>query len=169
MSDTDNVLDDDALGTSNGDTAGETQAPAPAEPKAKKAKKAKEPKEPAEPKAKEPKQPAEPKAKKVKEPKEPKRGIGTVIMERLRAGDTNEQALAAARAEFPNCATTTASVNWYRSKLLKDPKSGVLSARELSKRLKAAEKAKTGGPDAEDQGTEDQGTEGDVSVDALEE
>lgn len=86
-------------------------------------------------------------AKEPKEPKAPKRGVGTVAMEAILNGATNEEALAAVRKEFPDANTTKASINWYRNKLRKD---GTLSvggawkgkpvpnAREMAKAAKAA-------------------------------
>lgn len=43
--------------------------------------------------------------------------IGDVVMETIRSGGTNADALAAARARFPQARTTLASVAWYRSHL----------------------------------------------------
>jgi len=54
------------------------------------------------------------------ETKTPKRGVGTVVKERLVAGDTNEMALAAAKAEFPESATSVQTVSWYRNQMRKD-------------------------------------------------
>ena len=56
----------------------------------------------------------------TEETKAPKRGVGTVVKERLIAGDTNEMALAAAKAEFPDSATSAQTVSWYRNQLRKD-------------------------------------------------
>lgn len=55
-----------------------------------------------------------------KETKTPKRGVGTAVKERLAAGDTNEMALAAARAEFPDSSTSVQTVSWYRNQMRKD-------------------------------------------------
>jgi hypothetical protein len=64
----------------------------------------------------------------------PKRGVGTVVKERLLAGDTNEQALAAAKAEFPDSATSASTVSWYRNQLRKNGNpNGVLTAAEARK------------------------------------
>jgi hypothetical protein len=71
-------------------------------------------------------------AETTKAPKEKKRGIGDVITEAIKAGKTNEDALAAARAEFPDGKTTLASVNWYRNKLRAEDKS-IPTARDLKK------------------------------------
>ena len=86
---------------------------------------------------------ADAKPAKDDKPKEPKRGIGTVAMEAIKKGATNQEALAAVRKEFPDAETTTASINWYRNKLRTDGVNGfdgkpVPSAREQAK----AEKAK---------------------------
>ncbi len=53
-------------------------------------------------------------------PKPARRGIGTVVRERLAAGDTNEMALAAAKAEFPNSSTSVQTVSWHRNQMRKD-------------------------------------------------
>jgi hypothetical protein len=55
--------------------------------------------------------------------KTPKRGVGF----------DNEAALAAAKAEFPQAATTVATVSWYRNQLRQEGKN-VLSARDLKKK-----------------------------------
>lgn len=90
-------------------------------------------------------------AKKSKEPKEPKRGIGTVAMEAILNGASNEEALAAVRKEFPDANTTKASINWYRNKLRKDTAictggawkgKPVPNAREMAKAAKAAQEGK---------------------------
>lgn len=72
--------------------------------------------------------------------KAPKRGIGTVIKEAILAGKTNEEALTAAKAEFPDAGTTASTVSWYRNQLRKEGHAEVPTARELKK--KAAEAAK---------------------------
>lgn len=53
------------------------------------------------------------------ESKQAKRGIGSVVRERLLAGDTNEAALAFLKAEFPESSTTKQTVSWYRNELRK--------------------------------------------------
>ena len=70
----------------------------------------------------------------TKTPKTPKRGIGTVIKEAVLAGKTNEEALVAAKAEFPNAGTTASTVSWYRNQLRKEGHSEVPTARELKKK-----------------------------------
>jgi hypothetical protein len=47
--------------------------------------------------------------------REPWRGIGDVVMEVIRAGGTNADALAEAKRRFPGAKTSLASVAWYRS------------------------------------------------------
>ena len=74
----------------------------------------------------------------TKAPKTPKRGVGTVIKEQLRAGATNEAALAAVKVEFPEAQTTLATVSWYRTNLRSTGET-VPSAREVKKAAKAAE------------------------------
>ena len=77
----------------------------------------------------------------AKAPKTPKRGIGTVIKEAILAGKTNEEALAAAKAEVPDASTTASTVSWYRNQLRKEGHSEVPTARELKKK-KASDAAK---------------------------
>jgi len=88
---------------------------------------------------------------KDKEPKAPKRGVGTVAMEAILNGASNEEALAAVRKEFPDANTTKASINWYRNKLRKDGTVStggawkgkpVPNAREMAKAAKAAQEGK---------------------------
>lgn len=72
--------------------------------------------------------------------KEPKRGVGTVIREQLAAGATNEAALAAVKAEFPESSTSASTVSWYRNEMRKNGNPGkVPTAAEAKKR--AAPKA----------------------------
>lgn len=66
------------------------------------------------------------------ETKAPRRGVGTIVTEQLRAGATNEVALAAAKAEFPESNTTLATVSWYRNQL-RSKGEKVPTAREASK------------------------------------
>ncbi len=75
-------------------------------------------------------------AKENKEKKTPKRGVGTVAIEAIIAGKTNEEALAAARKEFPEAKTSLASINWYRNKLRSEGNKKVPTARELKKKAK---------------------------------
>lgn len=71
---------------------------------------------------------------------EKKRGVGTVIRERLIAGDTNEAALAAVKKEFPEGSTSAQSVSWYRNELRKDGNpNGVPTASEAKKAAGAAD------------------------------
>ncbi len=65
--------------------------------------------------------------------KEPKRGVGTVAMEAIRAGKTNEEALEAVLDEFPEAKTSLASINWYRNKLRSDGEE-VPTSRDLKKK-----------------------------------
>ncbi len=64
-------------------------------------------------------------------PKVPKRGVGTVIREAILAGKDNTEALAAAKAEFPDSSTTAATISWYRNDLRKKGEN-VPTARELA-------------------------------------
>jgi hypothetical protein len=70
--------------------------------------------------------------------KAPRRGIGSVITEQLLAGATNEVALAAVKAEFPESATTAATVSWYRNNL-RGKGEKIPTAREAAKAAKPAE------------------------------
>lgn len=87
------------------------------------------------------------------EAKEPKRGVGTVAKEAIRAGKTNEQALEAVQAEFPDAKTSLASINWYRNKLRSDGEN-VPTSRELKKAEKDAA-AEAGGDEELDLSEED--------------
>jgi hypothetical protein len=80
-------------------------------------------------------------------PKEAKRGIGTVIREAICAGKDNAEALAAAKAEFPEAKTTMPSVNWYRNDMRSRGEKGdngqdIPTARELNALKPKAEKPK---------------------------
>ena len=68
--------------------------------------------------------------------KAPKTGVGTVALEAIRAGKTNEEALEAVRKKFPEAKTSLASINWYRNKARSDGEK-VPTARELKKKAKA--------------------------------
>jgi len=85
------------------------------------------------------------------EEKAPKRGVGTVAMEAIAAGKTNEEALEAVKAEFPEAKTSLASINWYRNKMRADDKS-IPTARDLKKATKDE-----AGDDGDDDGSEDAG------------
>lgn len=63
--------------------------------------------------------------------KTPKRGVGTVIREQLLAGATNDAALDAVKAEFPEAKTTAATVSWYRNDM-RAKKESVPTAREAA-------------------------------------
>ena len=89
------------------------------------------------------------------EDKTPKRGVGTVAVESICAGMTNEAALEAVKAEFPDAKTSLASINWYRNKLRTDEVQGtdgkpIPTARGLKKAAKAE-----AGEDAGDEASED--------------
>ncbi len=71
----------------------------------------------------------------------PKHGVGTVAIEAIMAGKTNEDALAACRKAFPEAKTSVASINWYRNKLRAEGKK-VPTARELKKKKNAEPAAK---------------------------
>lgn len=70
------------------------------------------------------------------ETKKPKLGVGTVAIEAVKAGKTNEQALEAVKKKFPDAKTSLASINWYRNKLRADGDKSVKTARELKKAAK---------------------------------
>lgn len=73
----------------------------------------------------------------MSEEKQKKVTIGDVAVEAIRAGKTNQEALDAVKAKFPEAKTTLASVNWYRNKLRADGED-VPSARDLNKKAKGA-------------------------------
>mgnify|MGYP000526583416 CR=1 FL=1 len=72
-----------------------------------------------------------------KEVKEPKCGVGTVAIEALKAGKTNEEVLKVVKAKFPDAKTSLASINWYRNKLRTTGNKTVKTARELKKAMAA--------------------------------
>lgn len=72
-----------------------------------------------------------------------KRGVGTVAIKAIRAGQTNQEALAAVKKEFPEAKTTLAAINWYRNKLRGEGEK-VSKARDL--RPKAKTNKKKGDP-----------------------
>lgn len=72
------------------------------------------------------------------EEKQKKPGVGSVAIEAIRAGKTNEEALEAVKEAFPEAKTSLASINWYRNKLRSDGEE-VPTARELRKQRKEAE------------------------------
>ena len=67
-----------------------------------------------------------------------KRGVGTIIREALAANQTNEEALAAVKAEMPDAKTSASTVSWYRNAMRKEEGSTVPTARELKKARKDA-------------------------------
>lgn len=72
---------------------------------------------------------------KVKEP-----GVGDLAKALIRGGKTNEEVLAAIKAQFPEAKTSMASVNWYRNNL-RSSGENVPTARALKAEAKAAAKA----------------------------
>lgn len=58
-------------------------------------------------------------AKALAPTKTKKRTIGAAAMEHIAAGLSNDEVLAAVKAEFPDAQTSKASVNWYRNKMKK--------------------------------------------------
>lgn len=78
--------------------------------------------------------------------KAPKRGIGTVIKEAILAGKDNQEALDAAKAEFPEASTTLSTVSWYRNDLRKNSGQSVPTARDLKKSKAAAAPAAPAAP-----------------------
>lgn len=76
----------------------------------------------------------------TEEVKQPKRGIGTVVRERLIAGDTNAAVLEAVKAAFPESSTTSATISWHRNDLRKEGNPHkVPTAAEANKRAEAAD------------------------------
>lgn len=71
---------------------------------------------------------------------ENKTTIGSVAVEAIKAGKSNEETLEAVKAEFPEAKTSLASINWYRNKLRADGDKSVKTARELKKEAKEARK-----------------------------
>jgi hypothetical protein len=91
-----------------------------------------------------PKAPAK-KAPKEKAPKKP--GVGDVAVAAIKAGKTNEEALAAVQKAFPERKTSLASINWYRNKLRSDGEKGtdgkaVPTSRELKKKASGGDAKK---------------------------
>lgn len=81
--------------------------------------------------------------KKTKKKAAPKQGVGTVAVDALMAGKTNEEALAACQKAFPDAKTSLASINWYRNKLRAEGKK-VPTARELKKKATKPASKKAG-------------------------
>lgn len=72
----------------------------------------------------------------TEETKTKKPGVGAVAIGAIKGGATNEEALLAVQAEFPEKRTTIASINWYRNKARStDP--SIPTARELKKQQAA--------------------------------
>lgn len=67
-----------------------------------------------------------------------KRGIGTVMVEQLRAGKTNDAVLEAVKVEFPESNTSKATVSWYRNSLRAKGET-VPTAREAAASVAGAE------------------------------
>ncbi|MNV63232.1 hypothetical protein D3C71_1558150 [compost metagenome] len=80
--------------------------------------------------------------------KEPKRGVGVVIKEAILAGKSNEEALAAAKAEFPDSKTNASTVSWYRGQLRKEGHD-VPTARSVKKADEGEFKTSTPAADAD--------------------
>jgi len=68
---------------------------------------------------------------------EKKRNIGNAAIDSITSGASNEDALKAVLAEFPDAKTSMASINWYRQKLRTTDKS-IPTARDIKKAAKAA-------------------------------
>lgn len=77
---------------------------------------------------------------KAKEPKVKAPTIGDAAIAAIRGGKSNDEALKAVQAAFPDAKTTLASINWYRNKLRTDGEK-VPSARDLKAKVKAAKDA----------------------------
>lgn len=58
--------------------------------------------------------------------------VGSVAQAAIRAGKSNEQALAAVKRAFPETQATLASVAWYRNRMRQDGEK-VKTARELKR------------------------------------
>jgi hypothetical protein len=70
--------------------------------------------------------------------KAPKRGVGTVAREAIAAGKTNQEALEAVQAEFPQSKTSLQTISWYRNSMRKTDKS-IPSGRSVKKAAAPAE------------------------------
>ncbi len=75
-----------------------------------------------------------------------KRGVGTVAREAIAAGMSNEDALAAVKAEFPDSKTSLQTVSWYRNSMRKDDPS-IPSGRNAKKPEGEAAPAEAGSAD----------------------
>lgn len=76
--------------------------------------------------------------------------VGSVAIAAIKAGKSNEEALAAVKEALPDAKTSLASINWYRNKLRADGDKTVKTARELKKAAKAdAKKAEAKAPKAD--------------------
>lgn len=76
----------------------------------------------------------------TEETKAPRRGVGTVAREAIAAGKSNEEALAAVKAEFPDSKTGLQTISWYRNSMRKvDP--SIPSGREAKKASEPAGEA----------------------------
>jgi len=62
--------------------------------------------------------------------------VGEAAERALRAGKTNEEALAFTLRSFPDASTSLASINWYRNKLRQEG-ARVPTAREVRSRREA--------------------------------
>lgn len=74
-------------------------------------------------------------AKKTKTEKPKKAGVGDVAIEAIRAGKSNEEALAIVQKKFPDASVSASSIAWYRNKLRSDGEK-VPTAREIKAKLK---------------------------------
>lgn len=96
-------------------------------------------------------------AKTDEAPKEPKVTVGSIAIASIKAGKTNEEALADVKEAIPTAKTTVASVNWYRQKLRSEKALGddgelVPTMRDLNKKAAAATETDGAGekPEGED-------------------
>lgn len=85
----------------------------------------------------------------TEETKAPRRGVGTVAREAIAAGKSNEEALAAVKAEFPDSKTGLQTISWYRNSMRKVD-SSIPSGREAKKAGEPAETPAAEGGEASD-------------------
>lgn len=69
-------------------------------------------------------------------------GVGEVAKQLILEGKTNEEVLAAVKAQFPDAKTSAASINWYRNKMRSDGVEGVKTSREIKAANKPAKEPK---------------------------
>ena len=98
-----------------------------------------------------------------------KPGIGSTAVEAIRAGKTNEQALEAVLAAFPDAQTTLGNISWYRSKLREDGER-VLTNKEAQDQVQSRARLGAERNEPDSAFTQQDGSEGDHDdIDGLDE